>query len=195
MGLGRSDAVVIAESVGDPARFGELYGRHVRRVAEYLARRVGSELAEDLTAEVFVRAFRGRAAFRAEHDSALPWLFGIASHLVGDHRRAERRRLVALQRLMSEAPSSTDDRIGLLTPELVVRLRRLPAGHRDALLLVVWGELSYEEAASALGVSVGTVRSRIARARQRLSRDLAGDAPGTALGGHPGAMTEGDWNA
>ena len=143
---------------------------------------------------MFVRAFRARAGFRAEHESALPWLLGIASHLVGDHKRTERRRLVALQRLMIDGPLSADDRIGLLAPELVVRLRRLPAGHRDALLLVVWGKLSYEEAALALGVSVGTVRSRIARARQRLAKGLAEDALGTALGGSPEAMTEGDWN-
>lgn len=192
--MGRSDAAVIAESVADPASFTALYERHLRRVAAYLSRRVGPELAEDLAAEVFARAFRARAGFRAEHESALPWLLGIASHLVGDHRRTERRRLAALQRMMIDAPSSTDDQIGLLTPELVVRLRRLPAGHRDALLLVVWGELSYEEAALALGVSVGTVRSRIARARQRLSRDIAADAPGTALGGRTEAMREGDWN-
>lgn len=194
MGSRESDAVVIAESVSEPARFGVVYERHLPRVAEYLARRVGPELGEDLAAEVFARAFRGRDKYRAQHESALPWLLGIASHLVGDHRRAERRRLAALEGMTVAVPLSTDDQIALITPALVARLRDLPAGHRDALLLVVWGELSYQEAASALGISVGTVRSRIARARERLARDLSDAAPESQTGASPAAVTEGDRN-
>ena len=166
-----SDAAVVAESIADPARFGVVYERHLRRVAAYLLRRVGSELAEDLTAEVFARAFRGRHGYRPEHETALPWLLGIASHL-GDHRRAERRRLATLQRLAAASPAVVEEDLASLAPEVVRQLRRLGARDRDALLLVVWGELSYEEAAVALGVPIGTIRSRIARARSRLSRAL-----------------------
>lgn len=179
MGPVESDAAVVADSLTHPARFAVLYERHLPRVVGYLARRVGPQLAEDLTAEVFTRAFRGRHAFRAEHETALPWLLGIASHLVGDHRRAERRRLAALQRLAAETPSTAQDDVALLAPDVVGQLRRLAARDRDALLLVVWGELSYEEAALALGVPVGTVRSRIARARARLARAIS---EGTAAG-------------
>lgn len=171
-----SDATVLRQSLAEPARFAAIYDRHVGAVHGYLRRRVGDEVAEDLTAEVFVRAFRGRAKYGVQHDTALPWLLGIASNLIGDHRRAERRRLRALERLASESASATRDRESFaLSSSLVHALRRLPARDRDALLLVVWGELSYEEAARALCVPVGTVRSRIARARGRLvaNRDVA----------------------
>jgi RNA polymerase sigma factor (sigma-70 family) len=182
-----SDAAIIANSVAHPAVFAALYERHLERVAAYLARRVGSALAEDLTAEVFVRAFRARTAYRAQRETALPWLLGIASNLVGDHRRAERRRLAALQRLAHARPQTMHDDIAVLAPETIRQLRRLPAVDRDTLLLVVWGELSYEEAAAALGVPVGTVRSRIARARGRLARAIAAEAT-TPAGGEPAAV-------
>ena len=107
------DAEVVAESLGNPARFAVLYERHGRRVVRYLARRVGSGAAEDLAAEVFVRAFRARGRFRAERESALPWLLGIASHVVGDHRRAERRRLAVIERLALARPPEADDQPGV----------------------------------------------------------------------------------
>jgi RNA polymerase sigma factor (sigma-70 family) len=163
-----SDARILRDSVSDPAMFSSLYERHLRAVANYVSRRAGPELAEDLTAEVFVRAFRKRAVFRDEHGSALPWLLGIANNLIADHRRAERRRLETLQRVAIARPVSSEISLGVLAPELVGELLRLSAADRDTLLLVVWGELSYAEAATALSVPVGTIRSRIARARHRL---------------------------
>jgi RNA polymerase sigma-70 factor (ECF subfamily) len=187
MGSRESDAAVIADSIVSPARFSVLYERHLRAVAGYLARRVGSELTEDLTAEVFVRAFRGRSRFRADHETALPWLLGIASHLVADHRRAERRRLAALQRIASESAHAGQHEVGVLGADLVGQLRRLPAADRDTLLLVVWGELSYEEAATALAVPVGTVRSRIARARRRLAAAIDNKANDVSAGAPPAA--------
>ena len=163
-----SDARILCDSVSEPAVFSSLFERHLRAVASYVARRTGSELSEDLTAEVFVRAFRKRAVFRDDRGSALPWLLGIANNVIADHRRAERRRLEMLQRLATTRPGASETSVGVLAPELVGELLRLPAADRDTLLLVVWGELSYAEAATALSVPVGTVRSRIARARQRL---------------------------
>jgi RNA polymerase sigma factor (sigma-70 family) len=163
-----SDARILSDSVSEPAMFSSLYERHLRAVASYVGRRTGPESIEDLTAEVFIRAFRKRAVFRDEHGSALPWLLGIANNLIADHRRAERRRLEMLQRLARTTLVSSETSVGVLAPELVAELLRLPAADRDTLLLVVWGELTYEEAATALSVPIGTVRSRIARARQRL---------------------------
>jgi RNA polymerase sigma factor (sigma-70 family) len=169
-----SDAEVLRRSLAEPACFATLYERHVGPVHAFLQRRVGSEAAEDLAAEAFVRAFRGRAKYGVQHDTALPWLLGIATNLVGDHRRAERRRLAAMERLVV----ADDDRGGhetgpaMLSPGLVKALRRLPNRDRDALLLVTWGELSYEETARALDVPVGTVRSRIARARKQLAENI-----------------------
>jgi RNA polymerase sigma-70 factor (ECF subfamily) len=165
-----SDADAVRQSLREPARFALVYDRYVVAVHAYLRRRVGDEIAEDLTAEAFVRAFRGRTRYRAQHETALPWLLGIASNLIGDHRRAERRRLAMLERLARDTPAADPQReTPGLSPELVRALRRLPAADRDALLLVAWGELSYEETACALAVPIGTVRSRIARARSRLS--------------------------
>ena len=171
--------------MGTPARFAALYDRYLEAVALYLARRVGGELAEDLAAEVFVRAFRARASYRPVHETARPWLFGIAAHLVADHRRAERRRLKLLQRIAATPTAGRGPEVPGLSAELVHCLLGLPAADRDALLLVAWGELSYEETATALGVPVGTVRSRIARARRRL---------GVAIGA-PGAQPSGDRSA
>lgn len=168
----RSDAELIRQSVGDSDAFAELYRRHRGSVARYVARGLGVEMCEDVAAEVFIRAFDGRARYVPERDSALPWLLGIANHLIGDHRRVEARRFAALSCAAVDRGSVPAPEIRAVAPGVVDELRRLPKHERDTLLLVVWGELSYEEAASGLGVPVGTVRSRIARARTRLARAL-----------------------
>ena len=167
-----SDADALHESLVEPTRFTVVYERHRPAVARYLRRRAGDDAAEDLTAEVFVRAFRARSRYHAQYDTALPWLLGIATNTIADHRRTERRRLATLERVVGGEASQADDPVATVDPVLVRALRRLRAGDRDALLLVVWGELSYEEAATALAVPIGTVRSRIARARRRLAVDL-----------------------
>jgi RNA polymerase sigma factor (sigma-70 family) len=167
-----SDAELLRRSGTEPALFAEVYERHGAFVRRYVVRRVGADAAEDLAAEVFVRAFRARGRSRTDSGSALPWLLGIASHVIADHRRAERRRLAALERLARSAPECVEHEAAGLAPELVHELRRLPAADRDALLLVVWGELSYEEAANALDVPVGTIASRISRARRQLTGAL-----------------------
>jgi RNA polymerase sigma factor (sigma-70 family) len=167
-----SDAEVLACSAVEPSAFAILYERHHIAVRRYVARRVGSDAGDDLAAEVFTRAFRGRQGCRAERASALPWLLGVANHVVADHRRTEQRRLKALQRLAATAPQRIEHEDRAVSAELVRELRRLSDEDRDALLLVVWGELSYEEAATALGVPIGTVKSRIARARRALAADI-----------------------
>jgi RNA polymerase sigma factor (sigma-70 family) len=164
-----SDAEVLARSAVEPSAFAILYERHHVAVRRYVARRVGSEAGDELASEVFTRAFGGRERCRAEHTSGLPWLLGVANHVIADHRRAEQRRLKALQRLAAAAPELIEHEDRALSAELVSELRRLSGEDRDALLLVVWGELSYEEAATALGVPIGTVKSRIARARRALA--------------------------
>ena len=178
------DAELLRVAVRDHGAFDAVYRRHRRAVATYVARRIGAEGVEDLTAEVFVRAFRARAAYTPMHDSALPWLLGIASRVLSEQRRRERRRLQTLERLQRERPRVTVDaeetEVGA---ELIRALRRLPASDRDTLLLVSWGELSYAEAATALGVPIGTVRSRIARARRRLGLALDPEPELTTLRG------------
>ena len=145
-----------------------LYERHGVAVRRYVVSRVGVGSGEDLAAEVFIRAFRARDKCRADRGSALPWLLGVASHVIGDPRRLERRRLATLERLLVEGHELAADPDTGLTVEMIHALRRLSVADRDTLLLLVWGELSRDEVAVALGVPVGTVNSRIARARKRL---------------------------
>jgi RNA polymerase sigma factor (sigma-70 family) len=164
-----SDAELLLRSVSDPPVFAALYARHGQIVRRYVARRVGCEAGEDLAAEVFVRAFGAREHYRAQHDSALPWLLGVANHVIAGHRRSEGRRLRALEALAGAAPQLIEHEDHGLGADVVRELRRLSRADRDALLLVVWGELTYEEVATALAVPIGTVRSRVARARRKLA--------------------------
>lgn len=168
-----TDAELLQRSASDPAVFGGLFDRHGVAVRRYVVRRVGISAGEDLAAEVFVRAFRARSKYRVERESALPWLLGVANRVISEHRRIERRRLATIERLLVEDRELASSADAGLTLEVVRALRRLPAAYRDTLLLLVWGELSRAEVAAALGVSVGTVNSRIARARKRLASDLA----------------------
>ena len=172
-----TDAELLRRSATEPSVFGGLYRRHGVAVRRYVVRRVGIESGEDLAAEVFARAFRTRGKCRADHGSALPWLLGVANHVIGDHRRLERRRLATLEHMLVEADKHPVERDLGLSPEMLRALRRLSTADRDTLLLLVWGELSRDEVAAALGVPVGTVNSRIARARKRLASDLAPVGP------------------
>jgi RNA polymerase sigma-70 factor (ECF subfamily) len=167
-----TDAELLARSIAEPTAFGDLYERHSLAVRRYVVRRMGDAVGEDLAAEVFLRGFRARGRYRAERDTALPWFLGIANNVIADHRRLERRRLATLARLSHDPDRYPEQSGAALDPALVAALRRLPAVERDALLLVVWGELTQDEAAVALGVPVGTVSSRITRARQRLTGAL-----------------------
>ncbi|GGP38380.1 MULTISPECIES: RNA polymerase sigma factor [Streptomyces] len=186
-----SDASVIARSRDEPEAFAALFDRHSDAVHRYTARRLGNEVADDVVAETFTTAFQQRHRYdpaRGTGTDAQPWLFGIATNLIGRHRRAEARRFKAMARV----PALTDhdepladraaDRVmaRAVRRELAAALAALPARHRDVLLLVAWGDLSYEETAQALGVPVGTVRSRLHRARGKLREALGGSNP-TAL--------------
>ena len=181
------DAAVIARSRHEPEAFAVLFRRHAPKIERYLARRIGRDAAEDVLAETFLVAFRRRERYDYSRPDARPWLYGIAGNLVGRHRRSEVRQLKALARtgvdpVVHAFTERSDARVaaGALTRQLAAALARLRAGHRDALLLVIWGELTYEEAAAALGVPVGTVRSRINRARKAL-RDALGGVDPTAI--------------
>jgi RNA polymerase sigma factor (sigma-70 family) len=172
----RSDATVIGESLGEPGCFGEVFDRHATIVFRYLVRRVGVDEAESLLGDVFRIAFEKRATYDLERPDARPWLYGIATNLLAHHRRAQARRIGATARLLTErrvAPDTTDRIVDSLDAvELWPRVARaidlLPEGERDALLLYVWEELGYDEIAIALDVPVGTVRSRLNRARVAL---------------------------
>lgn len=186
-----SDASVIARSRDEPEAFAALFDRHADAVHRYAARRLGGEVADDLMAETFTTAFQQRHRYdpaRGAGADARPWLFGIATNLVGRHRRAEARRFKAMARVpaLADHDEPLADRAAdrvvarAVRRELAAALAALPARYRDVLLLVAWGGLGYEEAAQALGIPVGTVRSRLHRARSKLREALGGSDP-TAL--------------
>lgn len=153
--------------------FAVVYREHAGTILRYVRRRLGDAAADDATAEVFSRAFVARGTVRAEQGTPLPWLYGIAANVIGDHHRTEQRRLKALERLARQTPASTTQRrTDAVDPGVARALRRLSPGDREAFLLVAWGELSYDETATALGLPVGTVRSRIHRARRQLDEHL-----------------------
>ena len=174
-----TDGELIARSVDDPEQFAALFDRHAAAVHRYLGRRVG-ELADDLLSETFLIAFRRRAAYRPEHVEVRPWLLGIATNVVHGHARTERRRYRLLARAGAEPAASAGaeeiharvDAAALRGP-LAAALAGLKERDRDVLLLVAWGQLGYEEVAAVLDVPVGTVRSRLNRAR-RLTRAALG---------------------
>ncbi|MFE1011746.1 RNA polymerase sigma factor [Streptomyces sp. NPDC058794] len=185
-----SDASVIARSRDEPEAFAALFDRHADAVHRYAARRLGGEVADDLVAETFTTAFQQRHRYdpaRGAGADARPWLFGIATNLVGRHRRAEARRFKAMARVpaLADHEEPLADRAAdrvvaqAVRRELAAALAALPARHRDVLLLVAWGDLGYGEAAQALGIPVGTVRSRLHRARGKLREALGGSDPTT----------------
>jgi RNA polymerase sigma factor (sigma-70 family) len=176
------DAEVLARSLAEPGEFAAIYTRHGPAIVRYARRRLGETTGEDAATEVFVRAFKQRATYTAQHPTALPWLYWLAGQVVGDYARAERRRLRLLARLAETVAPPSIESFGArpgLGPEVVRGLRRLSDADRETLLLVVWGELTYEEAAAAVGAPVGTVRSRISRARRQLREDIAQRASAT----------------
>ena len=176
------DAVVIAGSVSDPTRFEAIYDRYAATIHRYAARRIGVSLADDVAAETFLQAFRLRRRFDRAATSALPWLYGIATNLIRRHRRRETAQYRAWARTGADPTTVTDhaDRVVLQVAAtqraraVHAALARLTAKERDVVLLVAWCELSYEQVAQSLGIPVGTVRSRLNRARGRLEAALTG---------------------
>jgi RNA polymerase sigma factor (sigma-70 family) len=176
-----TDAELIASSFEEPQRFGLLFDRHFGGTHRYLRRRVGRELADDLAAETFVLAFDRRRSYDLRREDARPWLLGIASNLLRNQWRGERRRLLAYARTAVEIdPDADSDAVvervhaRAAAPLVAGALASLEDRDRDALLLLAWCELSYEEIAEALAIPVGTVRSRIHRARAQVSEALSG---------------------
>lgn len=172
---------------GDAAAFGELYERHARSVQSYcLWRSAALQLAEDVTATTFLEAWRRRRRLKLTTESAAPLLLGVATNVLRNHWRGQRRHARALERLgRADAlppPSHESEAIARVdamrrVQEAGAAIRALPPREREVLALLAWGELSYAETAAALGIPIGTVRSRVARARSRLGDAFADLAP------------------
>ncbi|MGD2203254.1 RNA polymerase sigma factor [Microbacterium maritypicum] len=173
-----TDGEIIQRSLEEPGVFSRIFERHVRPVGGYIRRRVGVDAVDDVLSETFLVAFRRRGSFDLGAESARPWLLGIATKVVKSHRAAEARQWRAFEASASaeevagEAPHvASDSRIDAdaALRALAPRIAALTVRDRDTLLLHAWGDLTYEQIASALGVPVGTVRSRLNRVRRKLA--------------------------
>jgi RNA polymerase sigma factor (sigma-70 family) len=167
-----TDAAVIESSLERPSAFAPIFDRHFDAVHAYVRRRLGSALAEELAAETFTHAFDRRSSFDRSRSDARPWLFGIAANLIRRHWRTERRRLRAYARIHAGSAADAHERA-----DLVSALEALPAREREALFLFALADLTYDEIAAALDVPIGTVRSRLARARDRMRAQLDDTVP------------------
>lgn len=174
-----ADAELISASLAEPEAFAELFDRYSAMLYRYASRRLGPEPAEDLVGETFLVAFSRRSSYDLSHPDARPWLFGILTKLISRHHRSEAARYRALLRTPPERDvESPADRVAAgvsaqaARPGLASALAALPAKDRDVLLLIAWGDLTYEEAARALGIPTGTVRSRLNRGRRKLRAAL-----------------------
>ncbi|MEV4258429.1 RNA polymerase sigma factor [Spirillospora sp. NPDC049652] len=163
----------------DPDRFTDVYDRYFRDIYLYAAGRLDTQAGEDIAAETFCTAFAIRDRFDPERGALRPWLFGIATNLIARHRRREARHYKALARGGAD-PDEGSHENGVLTavaahrlrPELARALRSLNQGERDVLLLVALAQLSHDEIAEALGISYGTVGSRLSRARAKIHKTI-----------------------
>jgi RNA polymerase sigma factor (sigma-70 family) len=168
---------------GDPEAFRELFDEHARSVYNHAFRLTGNwSTAEDVVSLSFLEAWRLRDRLDASvySGSLRPWLLGIATNVARNLRRAARRHDVALGRLpvqesvpdfAEEVTARIDDRDRLALVRTALAALRKP--EREVLALCVWSGLDYAEAAEALGVPVGTVRSRLSRARKKLAKLVA----------------------
>jgi RNA polymerase sigma factor (sigma-70 family) len=163
--------------------FDAVFREHFGPVYRFIARRVGKALAEDLAAEVFATAYRRRAAYRPERGSPRSWLYGIAANVVRGHWRDEQQLLELDARVMHDrigpmpaAPfaDAADERViaATLAPRIAGALAALSREQREVLLLHAWADLSHDEIATALGIALGTARSRLSRARAALRTQL-----------------------
>lgn len=171
-----SDSQLIVASSTDPECFGVIFERHFSAVFGFVAASIAVDKADDVASEVFVQAFRQRDRYKPEYASAKPWLFGIAANLVADYYRTQARQNRAYRRVFArdvgdagfedEALSRVD--VEAVSPLLHKAMGLLRSHERAVVILFVLENMSYTEVAAALEIPVGTVRSRLNRARRRL---------------------------
>jgi RNA polymerase sigma-70 factor (ECF subfamily) len=174
---GSTDGDVISASLAEPEKFAEVFHRHWDEIHRYIIRRLGLEVAEDVAAETFTVAFRNRRRYDQGRPDARPWLYGIATNLIRQHRKTERRRAQVIAQTDVEwftesFDQRSDERVTAqrLVPRIASVPGRLSPTERDLLLLIAWADMTYEGAAQALDLPLGTVRSRLHRIHKKFRR-------------------------
>jgi RNA polymerase sigma factor (sigma-70 family) len=178
-----TDAEILRRSLQQPAAFAELFERYARDVGRFAARAVGSDAAEDVLSETFLVAYRRRGSYDHGVGSARPWLFGIAAKLIQKHRAEQAAHWRSYAAAVGAHEESDDGAIhaagdradaGAMLRALAPAIGQLAARDRETLMLYAWGDLTYDEIGRALGVPIGTVRSRLNRVRRRLTNAVPG---------------------
>jgi RNA polymerase sigma factor (sigma-70 family) len=164
---------------GATAEFERLYRANVDAVMAYFARRTTDpQVVADLTADTFVAVITGFGSFDPRKGTARAWLFGIAGHVYAAYCAAYSHQQHKLERLAARrdlGPDEVDELLGRIDAERAARgllseLARLPERDRRVIDLVDIAGLPPKEAAAALGLTPGTVRMRLMRARARLRK-------------------------
>ena len=188
---------------GDESAFGELFDAHAQAVYRYAVWSDGDHAnAEDVVSLTFLEAWRIRGTLRPDGESLRPWLLGIATNVLRNRRRTALRYRAALKRVPAAdtLPDFAEDVVGRMhdaeqVAAVTTALRRLRRSDREVFVLCVWQELDYNAAAEALGIPVGTVRSRLSRARTRLralaEAEMSRDRPEKGSGGAVAGWVEG----
>ena len=184
LGVRRAKATgpIVGREPSEALAFGRLFHCHAQAVYAFCARRTGDlALAEDLTSVTFLEAWRHRDQIPStEVGNPLPWLLAVANNVVRNARRTQRRYRSFLQRLPAPSlvPPAEDSAVARAITESRLRdalaaISTLPEREREVVILVLWSALSYEQAAATLQIPVGTVQSRLSRARTKLKIALA----------------------
>lgn len=175
-----SDASLIRLSQTHPESFTGIFERHAESLRHFLSRGAPHAVLDDLVSETFLTAFRGREKYDFSYVDARPWLFGIATNITRHHWRSEGRQGARMARLRVD--ESADEMADEVDSEVIgndeveriqAALAQMDERYRDVLLLMAGPGLTYQEMSQALGIPVGTVRSRGSRGRGQL-RELLG---------------------
>lgn len=189
--MNQDDGEIVRASISHPELFEAVFDRHHRRIWTYLARLGGRDCADELAGDVFLVAFARRHRYEPSRGSVPAWLYGIASNRFRTRHRSQLRAARAFRRAQAQqspALSPTDDVVDALASReqlqrVIDAMAQLSFTERQIILLYAWERLSYEAIATVLQLELGTVRSRLARARQRL-RELAGISGEVSDDGH-----------
>lgn len=180
-----ADAAVEADFVaGAPGALEAVYRRYATMVYTFALRAAGPDLAEEVTQDVFVTAWRSAPGFDPARGSLAGWLLGIARHKVADGFRRRQRATARLERVAAQPPPRPADAADLdrLAERLVLddALDQLAPAAREAVELAFHSDLTHQQIAERTGQPLGTVKARIRRSLAQLRRHLEGldvDAP------------------